>query len=157
MWSWATLFTISCLLREILLPLLVNTRILLKPVIHYSRTGQIGNETIFSPNKILFAKTGRTCCYTLFIVCCQFLWEHIRHWEHERISFFDKKFLCVRQIDYYSNANPANSLRRKTCANTYCGLFALCPYFVILPLFRRCLRIVYSGLQDYSRNKNLNE
>ncbi len=67
-----------------------------KPAIHYWRTGRIGNETIFSSDKILFAKTGRTCCFTLFVVCHQFLHKHIRHWEHEGISFFQRKTpLCL--------------------------------------------------------------
>ncbi len=44
----------------------------LKPAMHYSRTWRIGDEIIFSPNKILVAKTRRTCCCTLFVVRCQF-------------------------------------------------------------------------------------
>ncbi len=70
----------------------------LKPVIHYSRTRQIGNEVFFWWNKILFAKRRQTCCYTLFLVRCQFSHEHIRHWEH----------LCVCRRDRYPDANTAN-------------------------------------------------
>ncbi len=45
----------------------------------YSQTGRIGNKTLFSRNKILFAKTGRTCCNTMFVVHHQFLHKHIRY------------------------------------------------------------------------------
>ncbi len=96
-----------------------------KPAIHYSRTWQIGNETI------LFVKTGQMCYCTLFVVRCQFSHEHIRHWE---FLFFNKKFLCVRRSDRYLDANPANSIRWKTClqniANTYYILFAVCRFFI---------------------------
>ncbi len=44
----------------------------LKSAIHYSQTWRIGDKIIFSPNKIFLAKTRRTCCCTLFVVCRQF-------------------------------------------------------------------------------------
>ncbi len=44
----------------------------LKPAIHYSLIWRIGYKIIFSPNKILLAKTRQTCCCTLFVVCYQF-------------------------------------------------------------------------------------
>ncbi len=53
----------------------------------------MGNKTIFSLNKILFAKTKWMCYYTPFIVCRQFLCEHIRHWEFP--FFLWKTPLCL--------------------------------------------------------------
>ncbi len=65
-----------------------------KLAIHYSQTRQIGDEIIFSPHKILFTKTGRTCYYTPFVVRRQFSHKHIRH----REFFFDKKlFVSVEE------------------------------------------------------------
>ncbi len=63
-----------------------------KPAIHYSRTWRIGDEIIFSPNKILLAKMRQTCCCTLFVVCHQFL--------HGRWFFFLMKtyFVFVDEI-----------------------------------------------------------
>ncbi len=117
-----------------------------KPAIHYSQTRRTGDETIFLPNKIFFVKTGRTCYYTSFVVRCQFLHEHIRHWEF----FLTKNSFVFIEETATSTQNPANSVRWKTClqnmANTYYTLFALSHFFIISPLFRRCLRIVYSGL-----------
>ncbi len=46
---------------------------MLSPLIHYLRTWRTGDEIIFSPNKILLAKTRRMCCCTLFVVRRQFL------------------------------------------------------------------------------------
>ncbi len=89
--------------------------------------------------------------------------------------FFDKKVLRVCRRDHYLNANSAYGIRRKTClqnmanafyrlfavcrffavktclrnmANAFYRLFAVCRFFAILPLFRCCLRIVYSGLKS---------
>ncbi len=76
----------------------------LKPAIHYSRIQRIGDETIFSPNKIMFAKTGRMYYYTPFGVRRQFLREHIRQWE---FHFFGEK-LRVRRRDCYLDENSAN-------------------------------------------------
>ncbi len=73
---------------------LVNKTI--KTAIHYSRTRQIGKETIFSPNKIFFAKTGWMCYYTPFVVHRQFSHEHIRHWE----------FFFWRKTSYLSKRPP---------------------------------------------------
>ncbi len=117
---------------------------MLKPAIHYSRTWRIGDEIIFSPNKILFAKTRRTCCCTLFVVRRQF--------SHQRRFFFDEKILCVCQRDCYPDANPAYSVWQKTClrnmANAFYTLFAVHHFFIISPLFCCCSQIVYSGLKD---------
>ncbi len=83
----------------------------------------------------------RTYCCTLFVVRHQF--------SCGRRFFFDKKILCGRQRDCYPNANPAYSVRRKTClrnmANTFYTLFAARHFFVVSPLFRCCSQIVYSG------------
>ncbi len=70
-----------------------------KPTIHYSRTWRIGDEIIFSPNKILLAKTRQTCCCTLFVVCRQF-------WHGEWFFFDEKILLC-------SSTRPLP--RRKSC------------------------------------------
>ncbi len=58
----------------------------IKPAIHYSQTWRIGDEISFSPNKILLAKTRRTCCCTLFVVCHQF--------SAQMIFFRQKATLC---------------------------------------------------------------
>ncbi len=114
---------------------------ILKPAMHYSRTWRIGDEIIFSPNKILLVKTRRMCCCTLFVVRRQF--------SCSKLFFFYEKILCVRRRDRYPDANPAYSVRRKTCsrnmANSFYTLFAVCRFFVVSPLFRCCSRIVYSG------------
>ncbi len=75
-----------------------------KPTIHYLRIRWIGDETIFSPNKILFTKTVRTCFYTLFVVRHQFSAVGI---------FFDKELLCVCRRDCYLDENPANNVGEK--------------------------------------------
>ncbi len=68
--------------------------------------------------------------------------------------FFDKKILCVHKRDRYLDANPAYSVRQKTCsrnmANTFYTLLAVRRFFVVSPLFRCCLRIVYNGLMGHS-------
>ncbi len=70
------------------------------------------------------------------------------------VNFSCEKVLCVRWRDCYPNANPAYGVRRKTCsrnmANAFYRLFAVCRFFVVSPLFRCCLRIVYSGLKHFS-------
>ncbi len=70
--------------------------------------------------------------------------------------FFDEKVLCVRRGDRYPDANPVYGVRWKTClrnmANTFYKLFAVCHFFVVSPLFRYCLRIVYSGLNNIKHN-----
>ncbi len=114
-----------------------------KPAIHYSQIWRIEDETIFSLNKILFAKTGRTCYYTPFVVHHQFSCEHIRSW-----NFFWRKTLRVCWRDPHLNVNPANSIRWKSClrnmAYTYYKLFAVRHFFIISPLFRHCSWIVYA-------------
>ncbi len=69
-------------------------------------------------------------------------------------DFFSMKKFCVRRGDRYPDANPAYSVRQNTClrnmANSFYRLFAVRRFFVCSPLFRYCLRIVYSGLYDYS-------
>ncbi len=114
----------------------------LKPAIHYSQTWRMGDEIIFLSNKILLVKTRWTCCCILFDFCCQF--------SHNRQFFFDEKILCVRRWDRYLDANPAYSVHQKTCsrnmANAFYTLFVVCRFFVVLPLFCCCSRIVYSRL-----------
>ncbi len=96
-----------------------------KPTIHYLRTWRVGDKIIFSPNKILLAKTRQTCFHTLFVVCRQF--------SHGRRFFFNEKILCVRRRDCYPNANPACSVRQKTCSqnmvNAFYTLFAVRRFF----------------------------
>ncbi len=117
---------------------------IMKPAIHYSRTWRIGDKIIFSSNKILLAKMRRTCCCTLFVVRHQF--------SHGRRFFFYKKILCVRRRDRYPDANPAYSVRWKTCsgnmANAFYTLLAVRCFFVVSPLFCCCSRIVYSRLES---------
>ncbi len=117
-----------------------------KPAIHYSRTWRTGDKTIFSPNKILLAKTRRTCCCTLFVVYCQFSRSR---W----FFFFNEKILCIRRRDCYPDANPAYSVWWKTwlqnMVNVFYTLFTVHRFFVVSPLFRCCLQIVYSGLKSY--------
>ncbi len=114
----------------------------IKPAIHYSRTWRIGDEIIFSPNKILLVKTIRTCCCTLFVVCCQFSCGR-------RFFFLRKKILCssTRPLPWHKSCVQRTA---KTCsqnmANAFYILFAVCRFFIISPLFRCYLRIVYSGL-----------
>ncbi len=66
--------------------------------------------------------------------------------------FFGEKVLCVRWWDCYPSANPAYNVRWKTClqniANAFYRLFAIHRFFIGSPLFRCCLGIVYSGLND---------
>ncbi len=59
----------------------------LKPAIRYLRTWRIGDEIIFSPNKILLVKTRWMCCCTLFHICHQFL-------RGRRFFFWRKNTLC---------------------------------------------------------------
>ncbi len=114
----------------------------LKPAIHYSQTWRIGNETIFSPNKILFAKTGRICYYTPFVVCRQFSHEHICQWNFLKW----KTTLCSSKRLTPRHKSCEQRVQWKTCsrnmANTHYTLFAVRHFFVISPLFCRCLRIV---------------
>ncbi len=68
--------------------------------------------------------------------------------------FVDEKVLCVLWQDHYSDANPAYGVRRKTClqniVNAFYRLFTVRRFFVILPVFRCCSRIVYNGLNQRS-------
>ncbi len=118
-------------------------KLFLKPSIHYSRTWRIGNKIIFSSNKILLAKMRQMCCCTLFVVRRQFL--------RGGQFFFNEKICCVHRQDRYPDANPVYSVRWKTCsrnmANAFYTLFVVRHFFVVSPLFRCCLQIVYSRLQ----------
>ncbi len=64
-----------------------------------------------------------------------------------RFFFSAKKILCVCRRDRYPDANPAYSVRQKTCsqnmANAFYTLFAVHRFFVISPLFCCCAQIVY--------------
>ncbi len=103
-------------------------------------------KPFFAERNIVCENKAKVLLYT-FVVRRQFLRECIHHWE---FLFFDEKLLCVRRRDGYLDANPANSVQRKTClqnmVNTYYTLFAVHSYFVTSSLFRHCLRIEYSGL-----------
>ncbi len=94
---------------------ILYSMIIFNPPIHYLRTWQIGDNIIFSPNKILLAKTRRTCCCTLFIVRHLF---SCGGW-----FFFDEKILSVRRQDRYPDANPAYSVRQKTCLRNIVNAF----------------------------------
>ncbi len=69
-------------------------------------------------------------------------------------DFFYEKILCVHRRERYPDANPTYSVRRETCpqnmANAFYTLFAVHRFFVVSPLFRCCLQIVYSGLNGYT-------
>ncbi len=101
--------------------------------IHYSQTEQIRNDTIFLLNKILFAKTAGTRCYTPFVVRRQFSREHIRHWS---TFVFVEETTTSMQILWtvYDKKPVCETWRTPTI------------HYLILSLFRRCLRIVYIGL-----------
>ncbi len=63
--------------------------------------------------------------------------------------------LCVHWRDRYPDANPAYSIRRKTCswnmANTFYTLFAVRRFFIVSSLLRCCSQIVYNRLYRRSQ------
>ncbi len=109
-----------------------------KPAIHYSQTRRIGDKTIFSPNKILFTKAGRTCYYTPFVVRCQFLREHIRHWEFflmKNSSVFVEETFTLAQILWtaYSEKPARKTWRTPTIHySLYVIFLSFYPCFILL-------------------------
>ncbi len=117
-------------------------RVIVKPAIHYSRTRRIGDKIIFSPNKILLAKTRRTCCCTLFIIRRQF--------SRGRRFFFDKKYVVFVDETATLTQILCTTYGEKPVRETWQMPFIhYSPYVIFLlfpPYFAVCLRIVYSGL-----------
>ncbi len=93
----------------------------------------------FFANKILLAKTRRTCCCTVFVVWRQF--------SHGRRFFFDKKILCVHQRDHYPTQILRTAYDKKPVRETWRTSFIHYSPYVVFSSFRFCLRIVYSGLK----------
>ncbi len=106
---------------------------IIKLAIHYLQTWRIGDEIIFSQIKYCWRKRGERVAVHYPLL-------------RDRRFFFDKKILCVCRRDCYPDANPAYSVWLRNMANAFYTLFAVHRFFVISPLFRCCLRIVYSGL-----------
>ncbi len=92
----------------------------------------------------MLAKTRRTCCCTLFVVRQQF--------SRGRRFFFGWKNTLCSSTRPLPDANPAYRVRQKNCswnmANAFYTLFAICCFFIVLPLFHWCLWIVYRGLKN---------
>ncbi len=113
-----------------------------KPAIHYSQARRIWDETIFSPNKIMFAKTGWMCYYKPFVVRCTFSHEHICHWEFfltkNSYVFVEETATSMQILRTVYSEKPVCETWRKPTIN-----YSL---YVILPLFRRCSQIVYSPI-----------
>ncbi len=112
----------------------LQNAMIVKPAIHYLQICRIGDKIIFSPNKILLAKTRWTCCCTLFVVRRQFLCS--------RRFFFRRKNSCVCQRDHYPDTNPAYSVRWKLVRETwrkpfihyspYVVFSSFCHYFAVV-------------------------
>ncbi len=121
----------------------------MKPAIHYSQTWRIGGQNYFFA-KLKYGGRKRDECVAVH--CSLFA----LNFSAADDFFFDEKVLCVRRRDRYPDANPAYGVRQKTClrnmANTFYRLFAVHRFFVVSPLFRFCLRIVYSGLEQFAKN-----
>ncbi len=81
-----------------------------KPTTHYSQTRRIGDETIFSPNKILFAKTGQTATTHRSLFAVNF---------HTNIFATENFFFLMKNSFVFVEETATSTCEQRTVKNLF--------------------------------------